>query len=56
MGTRKPLTAFRHFRRQTPRPRTPLARATCTHEIDTTQPIEKVVAEVVAIGAAPEGS
>ena len=29
----------------------PLLRATCTHEIDTSQPIEKVVAELVAIGA-----
>ena len=29
----------------------PLLRATCTHEIDATQPIEKVVAELVAIGA-----
>ena len=28
----------------------PLLRATCTHEIDATQPIEKVVAELVAIG------
>ena len=29
----------------------PLLRATCTHEIDATQPIEKVVAELLAIGA-----
>ena len=28
----------------------PLLRATCTHEIDTTQPLEAVVAELVAIG------
>ena len=28
----------------------PLLRATCTHEIDTTQPLERVVAELVAIG------
>ncbi|MGZ4381130.1 MAG: hypothetical protein ACXVZ2_05455 [Gaiellaceae bacterium] len=33
----------------------PLLRATCTHEVDATQPIEKVVAELVAIGAAIEG-
>jgi broad-specificity NMP kinase len=33
----------------------PLLRATCTHEIDPTQPIEKVVAELVAIGADIEG-
>ena len=30
----------------------PLLRATCTHEIDATQPVEKVVAELVTIGAA----
>jgi dephospho-CoA kinase len=29
----------------------PLLRATCTHEIDVTQPIEDVVAELVRIGA-----
>ena len=29
----------------------PLLRATCTHEVDATQPIERVVAELVAIGA-----
>jgi hypothetical protein len=29
----------------------PLVRATCTHEIDATQPIDAVVAEVVAIGS-----
>ena len=29
----------------------PLLRATCTHEIDAAQPIEQVVAELVAIGA-----
>ena len=29
----------------------PLLRATCTHEIDATQPLETVVAELVAIGA-----
>lgn len=29
----------------------PLLRATCTHEIDATEPIERVVAELVAIGA-----
>jgi thymidylate kinase len=28
----------------------PLLRATCTHEIDATQPLERVVAELVAIG------
>jgi dephospho-CoA kinase len=28
----------------------PLLRATCTHEIDATQPLEDVVAELVAIG------
>ena len=28
----------------------PLLRATCTHEIDATQPVEDVVAELVAIG------
>jgi thymidylate kinase len=33
----------------------PLLRATCTHEIDATQPIEKVVAELLAIGADIEG-
>ena len=33
----------------------PMLRATCTHEIDATQPMEKVVAELVAIGAAIEG-
>ena len=33
----------------------PLLRATCTHEIDATQPIEKVVAELLAIGADTEG-
>lgn len=29
----------------------PLLRATCTHEIDATQPIDDVVAELVAIGS-----
>ena len=29
----------------------PLLRDTCTHEIDATKPVEKVVAELVAIGA-----
>jgi dephospho-CoA kinase len=29
----------------------PLLRATCTHEIDATQPIQNVVAELVRIGA-----
>jgi len=29
----------------------PLLRATCTHELDATQPLEHVVAELVAIGA-----
>ena len=29
----------------------PLLRATCTHEIDAAEPIEKVVAELVRIGA-----
>ena len=29
----------------------PLLRATCTHELDATQPIESVVAELVRIGA-----
>jgi hypothetical protein len=28
----------------------PLLRATCTHEIDATQPVEDVVAQLVAIG------
>jgi dephospho-CoA kinase len=28
----------------------PLLRATCTHEIDATQPLERVVAELAAIG------
>jgi hypothetical protein len=32
----------------------PLLRATCTHEIDATQPLEKVVAELVAIGVGPD--
>ena len=31
----------------------PLLRATCTHEIDATQPIDDVVAELVAIGSQP---
>ena len=31
----------------------PLLRATCTHEIDATQPLEAVVAELVAIGEDP---
>jgi hypothetical protein len=30
----------------------PLLRAACTHEIDTTRPVEAVVAELVAIGEA----
>ena len=34
----------------------PLLRATCTHEIDATLPIETIVAELVAIGTAVEGS
>jgi dephospho-CoA kinase len=29
----------------------PLLRATCTHEIDATQPVENIVAELVRIGA-----
>ena len=33
----------------------PLLRAICTHEIDATQPIEKVVAELLAIGSGIEG-
>jgi thymidylate kinase len=32
----------------------PLLRATCTHEIDATQPLENVVAELVAIGSKAE--
>jgi broad-specificity NMP kinase len=32
----------------------PLLRVTCTHEIDATQPLETVVAELVAIGACPD--
>ncbi|HEX7312205.1 MAG TPA: AAA family ATPase [Gaiellaceae bacterium] len=32
----------------------PLLRATCTHEIDATQPLEDVVAELVAIGEGVE--
>jgi dephospho-CoA kinase len=32
----------------------PLLRSTCTHEIDATQPIENVVAELVRIGANTE--
>jgi hypothetical protein len=31
----------------------PLLRATCTHELDATQPLEDVVAELVRIGADP---
>jgi thymidylate kinase len=31
----------------------PLLRATCTHEIDASRPIEEVVVELVTIGAAP---
>jgi gluconate kinase len=31
----------------------PLLRGTCTHEIDATQPIEEVVADLVAIGEEP---
>ena len=31
----------------------PLLRATCTDEIDTTQPLEVVVAQLVAIGQGP---
>jgi hypothetical protein len=31
----------------------PLLRATCTHEIDATQPLEAVVAQLVAIGQGP---
>jgi thymidylate kinase len=33
----------------------PLLRATCTHEIDASQPVERVVAELVAIGAGTAG-
>jgi broad-specificity NMP kinase len=33
----------------------PLLRATCTHEIDTTQSIDAVVAELVAIGSRSSG-
>ena len=29
----------------------PLLRATCTHELDATQPVEAVVAQLIAIGA-----
>ncbi len=32
----------------------PLLRATCTHEIDAAQPLEAVVAQLVAIGARPD--
>jgi hypothetical protein len=32
----------------------PLPRTTCTHEIDATQPVEDVVAELVAIGGGVE--
>jgi hypothetical protein len=32
----------------------PLLRATCTHEIDATQPVEDVVAELVATGGGVE--
>jgi broad-specificity NMP kinase len=32
----------------------PLLRATCTHQIDATQPVEKVVTELVAIGSGIE--
>jgi dephospho-CoA kinase len=32
----------------------PLLRATCTHEIDATQPVDDVVAELVAIGGGVE--
>jgi dephospho-CoA kinase len=31
----------------------PLLRATCTHEVDAAQPLEAVVAQLVAIGAGP---
>lgn len=31
----------------------PLLRATCTHEIDATQPLEALVAQLVAIGEDP---
>jgi dephospho-CoA kinase len=31
----------------------PLLRATCTHEIDASQPLEEVVAELARIGGAP---
>jgi shikimate kinase len=34
----------------------PLLRATCTHEIDATQPIEAVVAQLAALGAGPESA
>jgi len=33
----------------------PLLRATCTHEIDAAQPLEAVVAQLVAIGESPAG-
>jgi hypothetical protein len=32
----------------------PLLRASCTHEVDTTQPLDVVVARLVAIGEADE--
>jgi len=31
----------------------PLLRATCTHEVDAAQPLEAVVAQLVAIGESP---
>jgi adenylate kinase family enzyme len=32
----------------------PLLRATCTHELDATQPVEAVIEQLIAIGQAPE--
>jgi hypothetical protein len=32
----------------------PLLRATCTHEVDATQPVDVVVEQLVAIGAASD--
>lgn len=34
----------------------PRLRATCTHEIDATQPVERVVAQLVAIGSLAPGA
>jgi len=33
----------------------PLLRATCTHEVDATQPLDVVVEQLIAIGRAPVG-